>query len=260
MTTRTPQEINDALDRLKNQVGALPDTNDLGTDIRILRGQVGTPTTPTTLSADVAALKSAVTTIQSPSWFKSHRTTGSWTSLTFAALSASLTASVTAGIAVSIGVGIAPFKIDEKGITIFGVTREMPWKKLVVDPLTKLQKRVKLLESEEQRQARLDAKNIKEKVAGLQVRMDKVDGKIRTAKSDLRGELSKRYGPLIGKVEKIELKLDAIKTAATNVRDSRAAATPHPRGVDSRKPLIAPVAKDVVALRDAVDVLVTALV
>lgn len=249
MTDRTPQQINADLDKLLKQVGSPPDNDNLSTDIARLRQQVVTRDGKS-VSAEVMSLKTSVDKLKSPSWFKDQRKTGSWVSATIAAVS------------FSIGAGLTPFKVDEKGITIFGVTREMPWKKLV----DLLQKKLPLANSKDQKDKRI----LDEKLKDVPENLTKLTEKVEENKTNLQAEITTKvdakFNPLNLRVEKIET---VLKTARTNVARARAdmdrvSQDPDHKGIDRApgqkgSPRNDAIAEDVRNLRTAVDELTTAL-
>ncbi|WP_225847917.1 hypothetical protein [Streptomyces sp. HPF1205] len=235
MSDRSQKQINSDLDSLDTSV------RDLNTKLKSVPSTGDLAKT----SADVAELQTSVKKLKNPAFYKPNRAaTGAITTRTVTAIAASATA--------TLAVSITLFKIDEKGITILGVTREMPWKKA----FDKLQK---LVDSPGQKEKRRQEAQLKDKVEGLGIKAGKVDGKIRDAKSEVRRQLNQKYGPLIGRVERIETKLREAAAVVDAARKDRTGLTHNHKGARAKEPAISPVAKDVVKLQNAVDKLVESL-
>ncbi|MEV0442663.1 hypothetical protein AB0I84_08700 [Streptomyces spectabilis] len=168
--------------------------------------------------------------------FKSMRTAQSGISNTFAGISNTVTALSTsvAALTLSIGVGISLFKVDEKGITIFGATREFPWKRQIEN----LQKRI---ESQAQRTERenSEARNaLIDNNRRYIERLSETEADVRTIKDRLR------RAALAAEHERSRLQADP-----SNRTD---------RGIDAARPIVRGVTSDVRVLRSAVDVLTEA--
>ncbi|WP_405817220.1 hypothetical protein OG241_22025 [Streptomyces sp. NBC_01390] len=104
--------------------------------------------------------------------YKDIRTSQSGISNSFAWMTNSITLHTNSlvGLAASftlLSVGLSIFKVDEKGITILGATREFPWKKQI----DKLQK---IVESKDQKTARAETDEIKKTVAEIKRRLTKI--------------------------------------------------------------------------------------
>ncbi|WP_175409944.1 hypothetical protein [Streptomyces sp. TRM64462] len=173
--------------------------------------------------------------------FKALRTTQSGISNTFAGISntvAGLTGGLT-GLALSLTaltVGISVFKVDEKGITILGATREFGWKKKI----DTLQKKIESAAQKEDREK-------KEKRDKL---VDDNHDYIKNLKDTQRD------------VDRIKSVLRTAGQSMQSQRDAEARRPgPTPRGVDTTNPL-GPTARGVAAevrvLRSAVNELATA--
>lgn len=253
MTKRTAQQINDDLDSLLGRVGTPPDTGSLSADVSALRKQVGTPGSGS-LSAEVTALKSTVAKLQSPAWFKANRAaTGALDTKTVTAIALSATA--------TLALSITLFKVDEKGITILGATRDMPWKKMT----DAIQKKIESKDQKDKRALDEKLKTIPQKVADLEADLGRT-------KTTLQGEITTKVGEaktaLESQITPLKTRVGEIETALTNVRRNVTAARAEMdrvaaghRGIDSgsERPLNKAVAEDVRNLRIAVDKLTGAL-
>lgn len=188
---------------------------------------------------DIDSARTDITKLKSS--YRSLRTTQSGLSNTFAGVSntiAAMTGGLT-GIAASITaltIGVSAFKIDEKGLTILGATRE--WK-LSQGIIARIQKKI---ESEHQKAAR-KTKEENEKL--LEDHKDHIE-RIKDIDQD---------------VQKIKAAIRRAGSAAQQEQE-RLRANPQNRtgqGIDHRsRPLVRGVASDVRVLRSAVTELTAA--
>lgn len=220
MTTRTPQQINDDLDSLKHSVGDLK---------------------------------------KSPSWWKNNRpATGAIDTKTVSVFAASATA-IAASATAALGLSITLFKVDEKGITILGATKEMPWKKWS----DALQKKIENSQQEAKRLNDEKLKTLPAEVTTLETKVDDnkthLETQITAKVGDAKRELEAQINPLKTRVAEIEGKLVRVGTAVSTARTSTAGLPSNHAGASASNPSIRPVARDVVKLQEAVDALVAEL-
>lgn len=140
-------------------------------------------------------------------------------------------AAISASAAASIAASISLFKIDEKGITILGATREFKW---LNAQITKLQKKI---ENEEQKNKRNRDEAVKDNIEDI-----------------------KRLGIMRGDIEELKTRMSRAAAASRAALDEsrRLAADPRnrtDRGIHANRPLVQGVASDVKALERAVSVL-----
>ncbi|MFE6828032.1 hypothetical protein [Streptomyces sp. NPDC057690] len=197
------------------------------TDIAGINTKLGTHTT------DITKLQQS---------YKGLRTTHSGISTSLSWMSNSIAAHTNGitGLAASLTlltVGLSIFKIDEKGITFLGATREFPWKKHI-DELQKW----RLMESQAQKESR-EKKERREKV---------VDDNFQHIEKLKETEQT---------VEKLKQRLLVVRDAADAER-RRLEADPRmrtDRGIDHSVPLVRGVASEVTVLRRALRELTAAL-
>ncbi|MFI8312442.1 hypothetical protein ACIGBK_17660 [Streptomyces microflavus] len=146
--------------------------------------------------------------------------TTSWLSGTAAAATASVAA---------LTVGISLFKVDEKGITILGATREFKWTNKLIE---KWQKKFESKKQKEDRQKKADAEALVER---LRRDVDRIKDAVRNA----------------GTATQTQRSLEAN-------RSTRAGQGGTVRGVDTPAPTVRGVASDVRVLRSAVTELAAA--
>ncbi|GAA4905262.1 hypothetical protein ACFPM3_30200 [Streptomyces coeruleoprunus] len=157
--------------------------------------------------------------------------TASYASVTATGVAASLTA---------LTIGISLFKVDEKGITILGATREFKWTNKWID------KWQRIFESKKQKEARRDKDHDAAILENLRRDMDRIKRDHPPALDGLRRD-----------VDRIK---DAFRTAGRSMQDQRTAEANRPgrspRNVDTTHtlgPTVRGVASDVRILRSAVD-------
>ncbi|MFD9906373.1 hypothetical protein [Streptomyces sp. NPDC059063] len=164
--------------------------------------------------------------------FKGLRTTQSGISNTLAWSSHTATAASASVAALTVGLSL--FKVDEKGITILGATREFPWKKKI----DKLQEKI---ESREQRQSREQDERYKSLLKRREShieRLNETEADVRRIKDGLR------RAALAAERERDRLQADP-----RNRTD---------RGIDATRPIVRGVTSDVRVLRSAVTALTDA--
>ncbi|MEU9310089.1 hypothetical protein [Streptomyces sp. NPDC048256] len=189
------------------------------TDISGINTKLGTHTT------DITKLQQS---------YKGLRTTHSGISTSLSLMSNSIAAHTNGltGLAASLTlltVGLSIFKIDEKGITFLGATREFPWKKQI-DELQKW----RLMESRTQKEAR-EKKERREKVV------------------DDNYQYIDKLAETHQLVRTIKDRLNAARDASARM-SSQLATDPRnrtDRGIDANIPIVKGVASDVKALRSA---------
>ncbi|MFH0180772.1 hypothetical protein ACIA6D_45035 [Streptomyces cacaoi] len=227
---RDLKEVDEALKTLKS---------DTETSFAGIRTTLGTHTTDIsgintklgTQSKDIVKLQQS---------YKGLRTTHSGISTSLSWMSNSIAAHTNGltGLAASLTlltVGLSIFKVDEKGITILGATREFPWKKKIDE----LQKKIESRTQES----------------------DRVKKETRDKLIDDNFQHIEKLKETEQTVEKLKQRLEVVRDAADAER-RRLEANPRmrtDRGIDDPVPLVRGVASEVTVLRRALRELTAAL-
>ncbi|MFD9393377.1 hypothetical protein ACFWBB_22435 [Streptomyces sp. NPDC060000] len=227
---RDLKEVDEALKALKS---------DTETSFAGIRTTLGTHTTDIsgintklgTQSKDIVKLQQS---------YKGLRTThsGISTSLSWMSNSIATHTNGLTGLAASLTlltVGLSIFKVDEKGITILGATREFPWKKKIDELQKKIESRTQ--------------------------GSDRVKKETRDKLIDDNFQHIEKLKETEQTVEKLKQRLEVVRNAADAER-RRLEANPRmrtDRGIDDPVPLVRGVASEVTVLRRALRELTAAL-
>ncbi|MFF3498592.1 hypothetical protein [Streptomyces sp. NPDC003247] len=219
---RDLKEVDEALTTLKT---------DTETSISGIKTTLGTHTTDIAgINTKLGKQATDITKLQQS--YKGLRTTHSGISTSLSWMSNSIAAHTNGltGLAASLTlltVGLSIFKVDEKGITILGATREFPWKKKIDD----LQKKI---ESQTQKTDR-EKKEKRDKL--IDDNYQYIDNLKETEQT----------------VQKLKQRIEAARQAADQER-TRMTSNPRMRtdaGIDVARPIVRGVASDVRVLRSA---------